>query len=217
MKKIYIITVILLTFIGLTNCLKDEEPADVVVKTTTSQVIDDKQVGTRYGITLANIFFPKSGTVSNVKIATPLKKVYVSYNYLYVDSIKIKKTSSSYALVSYTNADKEVMCNNDIVIYKKDHTTDTLFNHLSEYKYVDEYMVYPSPLTDLFHTGYTYKIQYTQLKAYTPIALPMIGVNADMHMWQVSQWNGTHFTQIYRNYLAPTRPFDYEFSLDDKF
>lgn len=216
MNKIYIMFLIITMCIS--GCLKDEEmPTNGASAAVNPINYVDKQVGTRYGITLANIFFPKSGTVSNVKVAAPLKKVYIAYNYLYVDSIKIKKTSPSYALVSYTNADKDVMCNNDIVFYKKDHTTDTLFNHLSEYKYVDEYMVYPSPLTDLFHTGYTYKIQYTQLKAYTPIALPMIGVNADMHMWQVSQWNGTHFTQIYRNYLAPTRPFDYEFCLDDKF
>ena len=205
--KFIVIGVILL--LSLKACQKDEPNVQIV--DVNLQDIDTLKVENRSGITLAPIFFATSGTTTNSPISKDL--VYTSYNYSYIDSITFNKTSSSHATIYYSNNDKMVAANFDIVLHKNNGDTIYLKDYLSEYKLKNKFTYYPSNTTDLFHSSNKDSILvFKKLKQAKKVIYPYTKYVGDINIWEVSLDNKV----IIKDYLFPERVTDYTFVLNNK-
>lgn len=162
-------------------------------------------------VTLAKVFFKKSGTVSNYLIS--LKREYEAYCYGLVDTVWMTQKSSGTAVINYTNIHKMTAANYDIFIQFKSGVIDTLKNYLSEYVGTT-YGYKPNPQFDEFHIDYTSKVKYVQ-GSKSQIFLPKIGKVQDYYRYTVFRWNGFNWQKINNEWYMPCRTFDYEFTLDN--
>jgi hypothetical protein len=217
-NKILMLVLVLAALIFSVQCSKDEIGGGAETNTTTTlNVIDTVQ--TRTNIVLNTVWFDTSGTTSNYLIASPKlnDKVYHAYNYELIDSVIRVRVGSGQANIFYTNIDKQLVSNYNIFIFYKDNTVDTLLNHLAAVK-GPRFKFIPSQDTDLFDKPFTKKRREVQTKSNKKSYLEMLGIVETIYRWDILVDNKFNtWRHVDNEWKKPTRPFDYEYTLDNKF
>lgn len=215
MKQFIFFTAIISLYILFARCAKEE------INKGNSEMELNQVVENRNGLNVDRpTFFLTSGTWSNYmqRNSVPNSRVYRAYNYGLVDSITLVKVSAGNAQITYQGTNKYNAANFDITIHYKSGMTDTLNNVLSKFTGVNAYTFIPDVNEDEIHLPQPNVIYvlYTQRSSYTSFMLPGNGTVQKVHNWDVHQWGGIEFRNIGRRQLPPTRPNDFEFTLNNK-